>query len=184
MAPIKPFSITTSLLMMIFIITTMTVISQTSSKQSNQSTLVFYLHDVANGPNATVAQIIGINGKVWSYHTWGTLFMVDDPITLTPDQYAVQVGRAQGTISVASLDGSNVIIVLSLVFNNVQYNGSTLEIQGASRQRENYRELTVVSGTGRFRFAKGYVVFETVSYEPTTTRAVIRLTVTLSQNNI
>ncbi|MED6113011.1 hypothetical protein PIB30_067077 [Stylosanthes scabra] len=182
MATIKPFSITTSLLM-IFIITTMTMISQTSSKQSNQqSTLVFYLHDVANGPNATVAQIVGINGKVWSYHTWGTFFMVDDPITLTPNQDAVQVGRAQGTISVASLDGSNVIIVLSLVFNNVQYNGSTLEIQGASRQRENYRELSVVSGTGRFRFAKGYVVFETVSYDPTTTRSIIRLTVTMSQN--
>ncbi|KAL1324987.1 hypothetical protein HN51_035090 [Arachis hypogaea] len=177
MAAIKPFSITT-LLLMIFI--TMTMISQTSSKKSNQSNQVFYLHDVTNGPNATVAQIVGITGKVWSYNTFGTFIMVDDPITLTPNQYAVQVGRAQGTISVASMDGSTVIIVLSFVFNNVQYNGSTLELQGASRQRENSREISVVSGTGRFRFVKGYAVFETVSYDPTTTRSLIRVNVTIN----
>jgi uncharacterized protein with beta-barrel porin domain len=62
----------------------------------------------------------------------------------------------------------------------VQYSSSTLEIQGTSRQRENLRELSVVSGTGRFQFARGYVVFETVSYDAQNNQSIIRLSVTLA----
>ncbi|XP_058764685.1 pterocarpan synthase 1-like [Vicia villosa] len=148
--------------------------------QPNQSTLVFYLQDVGKGPKATVSPVIGINGKVWSYNSFGTIFVVDDPVTISPSSYSTQIGRAQGTITVTAQDGANVNIVLSLVFNNAQYAGSTLEIQGTSRQRDNLRELGVVSGTGRFRFARGFAVFETISYDPTYSQSVIRLTVTLA----
>ncbi|KAL5056404.1 hypothetical protein RYX36_037086 [Vicia faba] len=148
--------------------------------QPNQSTLVFYLQDIGKGPKATVSPVIGINGKVWSYNTFGTIFVVDDPVTLSPDPFSTQIGKAQGTITVTSQDGANVNIVLSIVFNNVQYAASTLEIQGTSRQRDNLRELGVVFGTGRFRFARGFAVFETISYNPTSTQSVIRLTVTLA----
>lgn len=146
-----------------------------------QTTLVFYLQDVAQGPNATVAPVIGINGKVWTYNTFGTIFVVDDPVMLGPSPNSNQVGRAQGVLTVSSLDGANVNVVLSIVFNNLQYSGSSLEIQGTSRQRENYRELSVVSGTGRFRFAKGYAAFETAFYDAPTGRSVIRVTITLVQ---
>ncbi|CAL5211704.1 unnamed protein product [Lathyrus oleraceus] len=148
--------------------------------QPNQSTLVFYLQDVGKGPKATVSPVIGINGKVWSYNTFGTIFVVDDPVTLSPSPFSTLIGKAQGTITVTSQDGANVNIVLSIVFNDVQYAGSTLEIQGTSRQRDNLRELGVVSGTGRFRFARGFAVFETISYDPTSSESVIRLTVTLA----
>ncbi|KAI5390128.1 hypothetical protein KIW84_075452, partial [Lathyrus oleraceus] len=124
--------------------------------------------------------VIGINGKVWSYNTFGTIFVVDDPVTLSPSPFSTLIGKAQGTITVTSQDGANVYIVLSIVFNDVQYAGSTLEIQGTSRQRDNLRELGVVSGTGRFRFARGFAVFETISYDPTSSESVIRLTVTLA----
>ncbi|XP_058766944.1 uncharacterized protein LOC131640567 [Vicia villosa] len=148
--------------------------------QPNQSSLVFYLQDVGKGPKATVSPVIGINGKVWSYNTFGTIFVVDDPVTISPNSYSTQIGRAQGIITVTAQDGANVNIVLSLVFNNAQYAGSTLEIQGTSRQRDNLRELGVVSGTGRFRFARGFAVFETISYDPIYSQSVIRLTVTLA----
>ncbi|MCI16109.1 disease resistance response protein, partial [Trifolium medium] len=144
------------------------------------STLVFYLQDDGEGPNATVASVIGINGSDWSYNSFGTIFVVDDPVTLNQSPLSTQIGRAQGVITVASLDGTNVNIVLSIVFNNTQYSGSTLEIQGTSRQRENLRELAVVSGTGQFRFARGYAVFETISYDAQNNRSVIRLSVTLA----
>ncbi|KAL5056405.1 hypothetical protein RYX36_037087 [Vicia faba] len=213
--------------------------------QPNQSILVFYMQDVGKGPNATVLPIIGIKDKVWSYNTFGTIFAVDDPITLTSSPLQLKLealkgenkfmqirevllnllckqeililkrfapfvvkrvlemlqlspkhdlsksvnktstnynetSMAQGTITVTSQDGANVNIVLSIVFNNVQYAASTLEIQGTSRQRDNLRELGVVSGTGRFRFARGFAVFETISYNPTSTQSIIRLTVTLT----
>lgn len=165
---------------MLLLISITMMISQANS-QGNQTTMVFYLHDVATGPNATVAPVIGINGKVWSYSTFGTIFVIDDPVTLTPNQNSVHVGRAQGLLTAASFDGSNVNVVISIVFNNMQYSGSTLELQGTSRQRENYREISVVSGTGRFRFARGYAAFETAFYDPATTRSIVRLTITLLQ---
>lgn len=149
-------------------------------QQQRQTSLVLYLQDVATGPGATVATVIGINGKVWSYNTFGTIFVVDDPVHMTPSASSVQIGRAQGVITVASQDGSTVNIVLSIVFNSMEYSGSTLQIQGSSRQRENYRELSVVSGTGRFRYATGYAVFETASYDAPTGRSVIRVTLTVT----
>jgi hypothetical protein len=98
----------------------------------------------------------------------------------SPSILSTQVGKAQGVITVTSQDGANVNIILSIVFNDVQYSGSTLQIQGSSHQRDNLRELSVVSGTGRFRFARGYAVFETVSYDPSNNHSVIRLTITLA----
>jgi hypothetical protein len=147
---------------------------------AQQSTLVYYLQDIGRGFNATVVPVIGINGRVWSYNTFGTIFVVDDPVMTSPSMLSTQVGKAQGVITVTSLDGTNVNIILSIVFNDVQYSGSTLQIQGSSHQRDNLRELSVVSGTGRFRFARGYAVFETVSYDPSNNHSVIRLTITLA----
>ncbi|GAU31880.1 hypothetical protein TSUD_270650 [Trifolium subterraneum] len=147
---------------------------------AQQSNLVYYLQDIGKGNNPTVATVIGINGRVWSYNTFGTIFVVDDPVLLEPSPLSTQVGKAQGVITVTSIDGANVNIVLSLVFNDVQYGRSTLQIQGSSHQRDNLRELSVIGGTGRFRFARGYVVFETVSYDPTNNHSVIKLAITLS----
>ncbi|RDX92757.1 Dirigent protein 23, partial [Mucuna pruriens] len=144
-----------------------------------QTTLVFYLQDIATGPNATVAAVTGIKGKNWSYTTFGTIFVVDDPVMLSSSPTSPIVGRAQGLLTASAHDGANVNVMLSIVFNNSQYNGSTLEIQGVSRQRQNYREVSVVSGTGKFRFARGYAVLQTAFYDPATTHSIIRLTVTI-----
>ncbi|XP_004506278.1 dirigent protein 2-like [Cicer arietinum] len=171
--PIKIMSFT----ILILIIATNMANSQTPP---NQTTLVFYLQDIGKGLNATVSPVIGINGRVWSYNTFGTIFVVDDPVMVSPSPFSTQIGRAQGVITVTSLDGANVNILLSIVFNNMQYSGSTLEIQGTSRQRDNSRELSIVGGTGRFRFARGFAVFETVSFDAPNVHSIIRLTITLA----
>lgn len=163
----------------IFVLMLLLITINITNGQPNRSTLVFYMHDVGKGPKATVLPVIGIKDKVWSYNTFGTIFVVDDPVTLTPSPTSTQIASTQGVITVTSQDGANVNIVLSIVFNNAQYSGSTLEIQGTSRQRENLRELSVVGGTGRFRFAKGFIVFETVSFDGSNNQSVIRLTITL-----
>lgn len=152
---------------------------QGTKPNQSQTNLVFYLQDVATGPNATVAPVTGLNGKVWSYNTFGTIFVVDDPVTLSPSASSTLVGRAQGLLTASSLDGSNVNVMISVVFTNLQYSGSSIEIQGISHQRENYRELSVVAGTGRFRFVRGYAAMETAYYDAATTHSVIRLTLNL-----
>jgi len=143
------------------------------------TTLTFYLQDRARGPSATVAAIIGLRGRPWNYDQFGTIIAVDDPVMTGPGPLSTQVGRAQGLMVVGAQDGANVNAILSIVFTNSEYAGSTLEIQGVSRQRQNYKELSVVSGTGRFRFARGYATLQTVLYDPATANSVIRFTVIL-----
>ncbi|KAK7342090.1 hypothetical protein VNO80_25033 [Phaseolus coccineus] len=172
-----PFSIS---MLMIFIISMVyQAHAQLPLPRARQTTSVFYLQDVTTGPNATVAAVTGIKGRDWNYNTFGSIFVVDDPVMLGPSPSSTVVGRAQGLMVVSSHDAANVNVVLSIVFSNSQYSGSTLELQGISRQRENYKELSVVSGTGQFRFARGYASLQTVVYDPQTTRSIIRLTVTI-----
>ncbi|RDX92758.1 Dirigent protein 2, partial [Mucuna pruriens] len=147
-----------------------------------QSTMVFYLQDIGAGPNATVTPVTGINGREGSYDQFGTIFAVDDPMMMSPNPISTQVGRAQGMLIVSAHDASNVNVVLSIVFTNLQYSGSTLEIQGIIHQRESYKEVSVVSGTGRFRFARGYAALETVFYDAQSAHSIIRLTITLRQS--
>ncbi|KAF8410740.1 hypothetical protein HHK36_003277 [Tetracentron sinense] len=63
--------------------------------------------------------------------------------------------------------------------NAVAYNGSTLEIQGANRFFQKYIEMSVVSGTGVFQFARGYAILETVFIDIPNLTAIIRWNVTV-----
>ena len=158
------------------------LISQANCQRPNQSsTLVFYLQEVASGPNATVVQVTGLRGRFRSSGTFGTISVVDDPVTLSPNRNSAQVGRIQGLLVVSALDGSNVLVQASIVFTNSQYNGSTLEIQGINRQHGDNRALSVVSGTGKFRFARGFAALETIYFDVVTSYSLIRLIITLQQ---
>jgi len=155
-----------------------TVLYVAEAEEPLPKTMIFYLQDTAKEPNATISPIIGLAGKDWTFDQFGTIFAVDDPVTLSPNPDSSVVGRAQGMLVVAAHDGSNAFVALSIVFNNSQYSGSSIEIQGVSRQREKLREVSVVSGTGKFRFVRGYGVFETENFDANTAHSVISLTVT------
>ncbi|KAF3789426.1 hypothetical protein EJ110_NYTH18025 [Nymphaea thermarum] len=51
------------------------------------------------------------------------------------------------------------------------------EIQGADRYLQQKREVSVVSGTGEFRYARGYAVLETVELDAP--NAVIKFNLTI-----
>lgn len=57
-------------------------------------------------------------------------------------------------------------MIMSIIFINGEYKGSTLEVQGPYEQSEQVTEVAVVGGTGKFRLARGYVTFETLYYDP------------------
>lgn len=167
------------MLMILFITLVYEAHAEFPQPTGRQTTYVFYLQDTTTGPNATVAAVAGIKGRNWNFNTFGSMFVVDDPVTVGPSPSSAIVGRAQGMLVVSSRDGTNVNAVLSVVFSSWQYNGSTLELQGINRQNENVRTLSVVSGTGQFRFARGYAALQTVAYDPVSARSTVRFTITL-----
>ncbi|KAF2292227.1 hypothetical protein GH714_017547 [Hevea brasiliensis] len=129
-------------------------ISASSAETQQQLTEIkmsLYFQDVSSGPNATTIPVAGIATKHWTFTQFGTIFITDEPITETPDPNSAPVGRAQGLFATTGLDGLNAHVMVSIVFTNEAYGGSTLQIQGASKQFEGVREVSIVSGTGLFR---------------------------------
>ncbi|KAJ4730057.1 Dirigent protein [Melia azedarach] len=105
--------------------------------------------------------------------------VTDDPIIEGPDLNSAAVGHAQGIYVTSRFDGMNTHVMMSIVFTNNAYNGSTLEIQGTSKQFEVVREVAVVSGTGKFRFAREYATFENYFMDVPSAYTVIRCNVTI-----
>ncbi|KAA8524702.1 hypothetical protein F0562_011125 [Nyssa sinensis] len=144
-----------------------------------ETKMTLYFQDYSAGPNATVVPVTGIPGKLWSFFGFGTIFVTDDTITEGLDKNSAQIARAQGIYVTSALDGSNTHVLISIVFTNEEYSGSTLEIQGTSRQYDSVREVAVVAGTGKFRYARGHVTFETVYLDMAIAYSVIRCNVTV-----
>ncbi|KAM1545162.1 hypothetical protein ACFX10_045538 [Malus domestica] len=146
--------------MVVLAMTTFPAIQATH--EFKETLLSFYAHDFLSGANITDVAFAGIPGKIWNYDQFATVYAEDAPLTEGIDLKSASVGRIQGMFMVSSLDGRNAYDMLSIVFTNKKYNGSTLQIQGIDKQFEQYRELSVVSGTGQFRFVQGYITYKTV----------------------
>ncbi|GLJ59755.1 hypothetical protein SUGI_1522030 [Cryptomeria japonica] len=138
--------------------------------------LHFYMHDVVFGPNATVALVASPSGNFTS-PGFGNVFVIDDVLTAGPSPYSRVVGRAQGMYIADSLKEPSLMLLFTVVLQSGKHNGSTISIQGADRAILPLREVSVVGGTGRFRFARGYAGIMTHSLNPST--AVLKFNVTL-----
>ncbi|KAJ9153360.1 hypothetical protein P3X46_026808 [Hevea brasiliensis] len=132
----------------------------------------FYWHDIYSGPNPTVVPIVNSTIKN-SVSGFGFISMMDDPLTLEPQQSSKLVGRAQGLYGAASQEEVGLLMVMNFVFLEGKYNGSTITILGRNKALEKVREMPVISGTGLFRFARGYVEASTHSYNQTSGDAVV-----------
>ncbi|KAL3754462.1 hypothetical protein ACJRO7_001661 [Eucalyptus globulus] len=184
MAPISaPRILATSTFSRLFLLLSLSILMHCNSSQATQppqtTDMVLYFQDFAAGPNATLIPVAGIAGKLWTFSQFGTVFVTDDFITETPDPNSPMVGRGQGMYVTSALDGSSTHAMFSIVFTNQAYNGSTLEIQGTAKQFEAVREYSVVGGTGKFRFARGYTTFETISVDMPQAHSIIQCNVTI-----
>lgn len=155
--------------------------SQVELGQLKETKMSIYFQDWSGGPNATIIQITMQQrpNKLLNFTKFGAIFVTDDPVTEGFDGSSAQVARAQGMYVTSALDGSNTHVLISIVFTNEEYKGSTLEIQGSSAQFDTVREVAVVGGTGQFRLARGFVTFETIYYDHVFHYAVVQCNVTV-----
>ncbi|KAE9457884.1 hypothetical protein C3L33_10198, partial [Rhododendron williamsianum] len=134
--------------------------------QLKETNLTLYFQDFSSGPNATSAIVTGIPGRVWSFSSFGTIFVADDRITAGPHMDSPQIARGQGIYTTSSLDGVNAHIMFSIVFTNREYNGSTLEIQGRVFNLASAAETAIVGGTGKFSFGTIFVTDDKITAGP------------------
>ncbi|CAM8934873.1 unnamed protein product [Rhodiola kirilowii] len=142
----------------------------------------FYMHDwetATKEENITNVAIAGNPLKKPYILEFGSLFTYDDAITLTIDRKSTEIGRAHGIYVNTALDGSDLHIMVSFLFTDKAYNGSTIEIRGADRLLQPTREVAVVSGTGKFRLARGWASIETVFLDIPQSNAILRWNLTV-----
>jgi hypothetical protein len=128
--------------------------------------IVFYMHDNFSGNNVTAVPVAGLNGSSSSAGKFGTVVVMSDFVTKRPKTNESDadntVGRAQGMyVNTNLVTGRDFLMVFTVIFNDMEYRGSTLELQGTDRFVYPHRELAVVGGTGKFRFARGYAILTT-----------------------
>ncbi|KAG0530266.1 hypothetical protein BDA96_05G171200 [Sorghum bicolor] len=144
--------------------------------------LHFYFHEVrAGAPNATVVSVVSLNNK--SAGAFGDVKVLDNELREGPDPESRLIGRAQGFGVNASLDGSSYFSAIDFVFSgdDGEYSGSTVSAQGrfdpTGRRTD---ERSIVGGTGKLRFARGYMTSRILSSTNSYLVAVFDMYLTLA----
>ncbi|KAH7838294.1 hypothetical protein Vadar_024613 [Vaccinium darrowii] len=141
-------------------------------KKEKLSHFKFYWHDILSGPNPTSIPVV-LPPSNKSTTAFGIINMIDDPLTLGPKLSSKMVGRAQGLYGSASQQGIGLMMVMNFAFMEGKYNGSTITVLGRNMIFSKVREMAVISGTGLFRFARGYVQATTHTVDLKTGDAVV-----------
>ncbi|RCV37355.1 hypothetical protein SETIT_8G056400v2 [Setaria italica] len=129
-----------------------------SAAGEKETRLRVFWHDVVSGgPNvSTVVQVAEGPNSNASATGFGSVTVIDDPLTEGPNLTSRLLGRAQGMYVSAGKDSLSLMMAMNFVFVDGAYNGSSLAILGPNQADRKVREMAVVGGTGVFRFAHGY----------------------------
>ncbi|XP_002993354.2 dirigent protein 1 [Selaginella moellendorffii] len=135
--------------------------SSLTSPESFQapSRVKFYMQDRQLIANSTGVVVAAQGGNLTLYG-FGTLIVMDDPLTETPCNDSRLVGRGQGMYLVESRSDFHLLVSYSAFLETSSYKGS-LVFHGSYKALQSPRELPVIAGTGDFRGVQGYAIVTT-----------------------
>ncbi|KAL8545233.1 hypothetical protein ACS0TY_005428 [Phlomoides rotata] len=93
---------------------------------------------------------------------------MDNPLIVGPEPDSKIIGWAQGIYGSTSFEEVGLLMILNLVFDQGEYNGSTLIVLGHNSILHKYREMPIVGGLGVFHLARGIATAQTVWFNLTT----------------
>lgn len=127
--------------------------------------LPLYIHANFTGEYQTVYPVAEAEITPDSPTNFGRLMVLDNFVTAERDRHSEIVARYQGTNTYSDFNQLAVNMNMNMIFTKGKYEGSTLTVLGRQATNEPLRVLTVVGGTGVFRFAQGIVLVETLWVE-------------------
>ncbi|CAH2075844.1 unnamed protein product [Thlaspi arvense] len=145
----------------------------------------FYLHDTLSGKNPSAVRIAHANltGRADSAVGFGSLFAIDDSLTVGPEKDSKEIGNGRGMYVSGSKDMSKFTIVMyaDLAFTTGKFNGSSISVfsRNPVAEEAGEREIAIVGGRGRFRMARGFVKIKTHQIDMKTGDAVLRYDATV-----
>ncbi|KAL4275274.1 hypothetical protein AHAS_Ahas20G0090800 [Arachis hypogaea] len=127
--------------------------------------LELFMHDILGGSNPTARPVTGLLGNIYSGQLqlgpdglglgFGTITVIDDVLTVQPELGSQIVGKAQGVYVASSADGSRQMMAFTALFEGGEY-GDSLNLYGLFKIGSAMSKLSVISGTGKFKNAKGF----------------------------
>ncbi|KAK2647327.1 hypothetical protein Ddye_014816 [Dipteronia dyeriana] len=146
-------------------------------KKEKLTHLHFYFHDTITAKNPTAVQVAEAAMTNTSSSNFGAVFVMDDPLTVSPEVSSKMVGRAQGIYASASQSEIAFLMVLNFAFMEGKFNGSNLSILGRNAIFSGIREMPIVGGSGVFRFSHGYAQAKTHTIDIKTKNAIVEYNV-------
>ncbi|VVA23270.1 PREDICTED: dirigent [Prunus dulcis] len=144
-------------------------------KKEKLSHFRFYWHDIYSGKNPSAVGVV--RAPTNSSTLFGSVSMIDDPLTQGPELSSKLWGRAQGFYASASQQEVGLLMAMNFHFIEGKYNGSTVSVLGRNQVFNKVREMPIIGGSGLFRFARGYVEARTHSFTPSTGDAIVEYNV-------
>ncbi|KAM3343664.1 dirigent protein 22 [Capsicum galapagoense] len=144
----------------------------------------FYFHDTLTGKNPTAVTIAQSNMTSKSPTFFGSVSMMDDPLTVGPEPNSTIIGRAQGIYGSADQNEASLLMNLNFVFTTGKYNGSTLSVLGRNPVFHQYREMPITGGSGVFRLARGIATAKTYWFNTTSGDAIVEYNVVVLHYDI
>ncbi|KAL9232967.1 hypothetical protein vseg_008018 [Gypsophila vaccaria] len=86
---------------------------------------------------------------------FGTITVIDDILTTTPDLGSQTVGTAQGVYVASSADGSTQMMAFTAVLEGGEY-GDSINLYGVYKLNSAISKLSVTGGTGKFKNVCGF----------------------------
>ncbi|XP_074304996.1 dirigent protein 16-like [Silene latifolia] len=86
---------------------------------------------------------------------FGTITVIDDILTTSPDLGSQTVGTAQGVYVASSADGTSQMMTFTAVLEGGEY-GDSINFYGVYRLNSAISKLSVTGGTGKFKNACGF----------------------------
>lgn len=130
--------------------------------------LHFYFHDIVSGPAQTTMVVVppAKTGKP-SHTSFGQVNMFDNLLTKGPEPTSELLGRAQGLYGFASHEDVSLLMAMTIVLTDGEYNGSSFTVLGRNAVTDSTREFPVVGGTGKFRLGRGFATAKTYFFNDT-----------------
>ncbi|GLJ48212.1 hypothetical protein SUGI_1018080 [Cryptomeria japonica] len=138
-----------------------------SGSEITETHMVFYVHDTFTGKNATAMIAAGVNGSSTNVAKFGATVVVDDLVTEQRQKDSKMLGKAKGAYINADASGVNAAASLlwTIAFEAADDSYDSLQLQGVDSFFRSPREVSVVGGTGKYRFARGYAVVSTEYFD-------------------
>ncbi|XP_057531837.1 dirigent protein-like [Amaranthus tricolor] len=115
----------------------------------------FYQHDIVNKTDFMI--IKGITGADLSLTAspFGSIFILHDPLTISPDPSSDLIGHAEGATITSSFDGLDNLSIGKFTLNFRAHKGSFSVLGSVNNLKPS--DIPVVGGTGDFMFVQGFL---------------------------